>query len=231
LPERPSAPIIRAVPKLLTLTFDNGPRPGVTEQVLAILGERGLKATFFMVGSKAADPAARETIERVAAAGHRIGNHTFTHGAPLGVDADEERPPREIGEAEETLRPYLGTPPLFRPNGRAKSGPHLLNAAAVDYLIERGYTVVTWNCVPRDFEPPGDAWVERALEGIAAQDHTLLVLHDHIETMPEQLPGFLDRVAELGVEFTDEFPADCLPIVAGRPMWRLDGSVANGTPH
>jgi peptidoglycan/xylan/chitin deacetylase (PgdA/CDA1 family) len=213
----------------LTLTFDNGPRPGVTERVLEVLAAHSLTATFFMVGEKAANPAAGELVEAVAAAGHRIGNHTYSHGRPLGADDDPRRPVAEIDDAERVLGNVLGEPPLFRPNGGGRRGPHLLNAAAVEHLVAHRYTVVTWNCVPRDFEPPGDAWVERALAGIESRGHTVLVLHDHIPTMVQHLPAFIERAAELGVEYADTFPRECVPIEAGEVMWPLEGVVAIGT--
>ena len=65
----------------VTLTFDNGPDPDTTPEVLAALAERDLRATFFVVGEKLA--AAREPAERAHAEGHWIGNHTWTHRAPI----------------------------------------------------------------------------------------------------------------------------------------------------
>ena len=69
----------------LTLTFDNGPCPGATERILDILAERNLLATFFVVGDRLADPAAKRCAERAKDEGHWIGNHTMTHGEPLGL--------------------------------------------------------------------------------------------------------------------------------------------------
>ena len=68
----------------LTLTFDNGPEPGVTPRVLEILRERGIKATFFVIGEKLGDPERRRLAARAHDEGHWIGNHTFTHTVPLG---------------------------------------------------------------------------------------------------------------------------------------------------
>ena len=66
----------------LTLTFDNGPEPAVTPVVLDVLAHHGVLSTFFVIGSKLADPKARACAERAHAEGHWIGNHTFSHGIP-----------------------------------------------------------------------------------------------------------------------------------------------------
>jgi peptidoglycan/xylan/chitin deacetylase (PgdA/CDA1 family) len=209
----------------LTLTFDNGPAPGITERVLDVLADRGLTATFFMIGAKAATPEGWETAQRVAGAGHRIGNHTLNHGDPLGARDEPGRAATEIGGADEILRPLLGSPPLFRPNGRGRTGPHLLNREAIAYLVAQRYTVVAWNAVPRDYEPPPGAWVDRALSAIDSQPRTLLVLHDHVATTPDALPGFLDEIARRGVELSTSFPPACIGIDAGRIKPALRDSV------
>jgi peptidoglycan/xylan/chitin deacetylase (PgdA/CDA1 family) len=211
--------------RTVTLTFDNGPAPGITERVLDVLAVRGITATFFMIGAKAATPEGWKTAQRVADAGHQVGNHTLSHGDPLGARDEPGRAVAEIGGAETVLRPLLGSPPLFRPNGRARTGPHLLNREAIDYLVAHRYTVVTWNAVPRDYEPPPGAWVERALAAIDSQAHTLIVLHDHVATTPVALPGFLDEIARRGVGLTTSFPEACVGIDAGRIMPALSNSV------
>ena len=68
----------------VTLTFDNGPTPGVTERVLDILGEAGVLATFFVIGRKLDAPAAFTLMKQAHAAGHWIGNHTLSHTVALG---------------------------------------------------------------------------------------------------------------------------------------------------
>ena len=72
----------------VTLTFDNGPEPAVTPRVLDILGNTGISATFFMLGSKLADTERRGIAKRAHAEGHWIGNHTMTHSTPLGRMSD-----------------------------------------------------------------------------------------------------------------------------------------------
>jgi peptidoglycan-N-acetylglucosamine deacetylase len=212
----------------LTLTFDNGPEPGTTERILSALRDRKLPATFFMVGERVLDPAGRETALRVRDAGHRIGNHTMTHGAPLG-DADDQRVEAEIGGARQALADLGVDGLLFRPNGHGHLGPHLLSDAAVNYLVAGAYTVVTWNCVPRDWEDPNGLWMSRALASLDIRDWTVVVLHDQHARAADHLPEFLDRVQACDVEVRTDFPSSCVPIVGGRIQWDLNGVIANGT--
>ena len=63
----------------LTLSFDNGPTPDVTPHVLDVLGRRGVKSTFFVIGEKLVRPANRALAERAHAEGHWVGNNTWSH--------------------------------------------------------------------------------------------------------------------------------------------------------
>jgi peptidoglycan-N-acetylglucosamine deacetylase len=63
--------------KVVALTFDDGPTPGVTEEVLSILNEAGVKATFFVIGVNLERNL--EDGRKIVAAGHELGNHTYSH--------------------------------------------------------------------------------------------------------------------------------------------------------
>jgi peptidoglycan/xylan/chitin deacetylase (PgdA/CDA1 family) len=200
----------------LTLTFDNGPDPAATPRVLDVLAERGLKATFFVVGEPLREH--RSLAERAHAEGHWIGNHTLTHPRPLGALGEGVR--HEIEAAQAELGPLAHPEKLFRPSGEGGDlEPGLLNDAAVATLAAGGYTCVLWNAVPRDWEDP-EGWVERALEQCAARDWTLLVLHDVRDAAAPRLAEFLDRVT---AEIRQDFPPGCVPIRAGRVTGSLDG--------
>lgn len=217
----------------LTVTFDNGPTPGVTEDVLDHLDAAGLAATFFVVGDDLRRPGRRELVAEARARGHRIGNHTLTHRVLLGHEPDDAVARREIDEAQELLGDLAHPDRLFRPWGDGRLGPHLLSPAAVERLERGGYTLALWNCVPRDWEDP-DGWVDRALTDIASRDWTVLVLHDIDSGAMARLPDFLEAVTDAGVEFTQELPDECTPIRRGRPVGDLTGLVTTeqqkGTP-
>jgi len=200
------------------LTFDNGPEPGVTPGVLDVLARRRIAATFFLVGEKLRDPAARACAERAKAEGHAIGNHTLTHGEPLGRRGAEEAV-AEIAETDALLGALHGPDRLFRPNGGGgRLGPHLLNRAAADHLVAHRHTVWLWNAVPGDFRDP-EGWVATALAMLRAQrETTLLVLHDLPNGAMRHLDRFLGEAADAGAVFGAPPPEDCVPLRHGVPQ-------------
>lgn len=210
----------------VTLTFDNGPEPGVTERVLAVLREEKILATFFVLGAKLADPARRKLAEKARAEGHWIGNHTMTHGTPLGKIKQAGKARSEILDAQEQLADLAHPDRLFRPfGGGGKLGPHLLNQEALAVLREEKMTCVLWNAIPRDFADP-EGWVERALEQCAAQPWTLLVLHDLPNGAMAHVKKFVDEIRQRGGTFTQDFPPECVPIRRGEVLASLTPYVA-----
>ncbi|WP_043362150.1 polysaccharide deacetylase family protein [Belnapia sp. F-4-1] len=202
----------------ICLSFDNGPTPGVTETVLEVLARRRIPAMFFTVGERLRDPAARKLAERARAEGHPVGNHTLTHGAPLGRRGGAEAV-HEIQETDALLGPLREPERLFRPNGGGGTlGPHLLNASAAAYLRTGGHTVVLWNAVPRDFADP-EGWPDTALAmAEAATAPVLMVLHDLPNGAMRHLDRVLGMLADRGARFLAEPPAECVPLRAGQPM-------------
>ena len=201
----------------VSLTFDNGPEPGVTERVLEVLAEEAIRATFFVLGAKLADPARRKLAERAHAEGHWIGNHTLTHGVPLGNLTAAGAATREILETQKLIGELSHPDRLFRPfGGGGALGPHLLNSEALEILKEERMTCVLWNAIPRDFADP-DGWVERALEQCAAQPWTLLVLHDLPNGAMKHLARLIGGLRKRGAEFRQDFPPECVPLRCGQP--------------
>lgn len=210
----------------MTFTFDNGPWSGMTESVLDFLADRGILATFFVVGDRLADPKARRLAERAHSEGHWIGNHTLTHGEPFGRNGGIERVAREIGKTERLMEGLAHPRKFFRPNGTGSIGPHLLSPEAENYLSRNCYTVVTWNNAPGDWIAPHRHWLDAALRRVEELDWSVLVLHDHyIANMMDTLETFHDEIVRQGVEIVQDFPAACIAIDRGRPTGVLEGLV------
>jgi len=200
----------------LTLSFDNGPTAVHTDAMIDVLNAHDVRATFFVVGEQMDDPGARETLERAKASGHWIGNHTFSHGDPLGYSEDAARAAEEIGRAQDAIGSLSHPDRFFRPNGAGELGRHLLSRAAVEYLSEHRYTVVTWNNVPEEWNEPVEQWVDRAIANMMKLDWSLLVIHDFlIGPMLGTLPRFIERVRASGTQFVQEFPPDCVHMRRG----------------
>jgi peptidoglycan/xylan/chitin deacetylase (PgdA/CDA1 family) len=199
----------------VTLTFDNGPTPGVTERVLDHLLARRIPAVFFVVGEKLGAPRGRALAVRACAEGHAIGNHTMTHSVPLGENPDAEYATREIEDTQKVLGELASAEKLFRPiGGGGAIGPHLLSAAALRLLQDGKYTCVLWSSVPGDWKDQ-DGWVDRCLADVAGRDWTVVVIHDVENAALPRLSEFLDRLESLGVEFRQDFPDDVVVISRG----------------
>ncbi|MET4039223.1 polysaccharide deacetylase family protein [Bradyrhizobium sp. RT6a] len=199
----------------LTLTFDNGPDPNVTPRVLDILGERGIKTTFFVIGEKLADPARHGLAIRAHGEGHWIGNHTFTHSVPLGEQPDRATAKNEVGCTQAAIGDLAHPQRWFRPfGGGGNLDTRLLKPSVVDYLARHKHSCVLWNAIPRDWDDP-DGWTERAVVQCGQQPWTLMVLHDLPTGAMDHLERFLDRAEAAGARFRQDFPPQCVPIRNG----------------
>jgi peptidoglycan/xylan/chitin deacetylase (PgdA/CDA1 family) len=201
--------------KRVTLTFDNGPVPGITEGVLEILSARRIPATFFVIGERLGTAAGRALAQRAHAQGHWIGNHSLTHSVPLGENADAGYARREIEGTQRQIGELAHREKLFRPMGRGGAiGPHLLSRAALDCLQAGEYTCVLWSSVPGDWKDQ-EGWVERCLADVAAQDWATVVLHDIENASLPRLSELLERLATLDVEYRQDFSDDVVMLRRG----------------
>jgi len=199
---------VRIDVKRVTLTFDNGPTPGVTEHVLDILSARQIKTTFFVLGKNLVSPGVRALAIRARSEGHWIANHSFTHSVPLSEQPGEEFARREIEDTQDLIGDLAHPEKFFRPmGGGGVIGPHLLSGAALQLLRKGKYTCVLWSSVPGDWRDQG-GWVEKGIPDVAASDWTVVVLHDVMDACLPRLPEFLSRLESLHVEFRQDFPDD-----------------------
>ena len=115
---------------------------------------------------------------------------------------------------------------LFRPYGQGGNLDHrLLSRPVVAHLARKQATIVLWSALPRDWQDP-DGWVERALDQVAAQPRSLMVLHDLPTGAMRHLDRFLGLVEERGGRVRQEFPPDCMPMIDGKLTQPLDGYLA-----
>ena len=127
----------------LTLSFDNGPEPQVTPFVLEILRKRGIKATFFVIGEKLADPERRRLAARAHDEGHWIGNHTYTHSLPLGLQHDPDTAEHEIARTQRLIGGLAHPQRWFRPFGGGGSAAHA-PAGSAGVPLRRVLVVPRW---------------------------------------------------------------------------------------
>src|ERR1700720_4064397 len=113
-------------PRFVTVTLDNGPPAGITECVLEILGGGGIRGTFFGTRRNLADPEAASLAKQAHAAGHWIGNHTFSHSVAFGDRPSADFAAHEIADTQRAIGELSHPNKLFRPYGNSGLiGPHL----------------------------------------------------------------------------------------------------------
>jgi peptidoglycan-N-acetylglucosamine deacetylase len=145
-------------PGELALTFDDGPNPAWTPQLLDVLERHKVRATFFLLGGFAqAEP---ELVRRIAQAGHLIGNHSWSHPDLSCLPAKEIRD--ELSRTSVALEQMTGSPVrYFRPPFGAR------RPAVFHIARELGLRTVLWNAMTADWsEPSAERIAERLKEKI-----------------------------------------------------------------
>jgi peptidoglycan/xylan/chitin deacetylase (PgdA/CDA1 family) len=174
-------------PGELALTFDDGPNPAWTPRLLDILAKNNVHATFFMVGSRAqAEPA---LVRSVLAAGHLIGNHSWSHLNLALTRAS--RIEDELSRGKQTLEQITGAPiRYFRPPFGARR-PAVLRTARHLEMIP-----VLWNAMTSDWkDPSADAIARRLMRKIDRIERhgsaANIVLHDgnHLDPAANRAPS------------------------------------------
>lgn len=152
---------------IAALTFDDGPHPEFTPQVLEILRRHGAKATFFMIGRLAIEHP--DVVRNVAEAGHVIGNHSWSHlSFPLLRPSERLQ---QIRDCQRVLEPYGQL--LFRPPYGHQTWPCRWDT------LRLGYEVVAFNVHAEDWIAHDAIWMAgRLLEKI--RPGSIIILHDNI---------------------------------------------------
>jgi peptidoglycan-N-acetylglucosamine deacetylase len=164
-------PLYSGNPRLpeIALTFDDGPNPPYTSQILAILQRYGVQATFFDIGSEAA--AYPDLVQQETQQASIVGNHTWTHPPdltslpPKDVRAQLQSTSNEI-EADTGMAPTLFRPPGGNYNGEVQS-----------IAASLGLSTILWNVDPRDWSRPGtDKIIQNILD--TTRNGSIIILHD-----------------------------------------------------
>ena len=155
--------------KRIALTFDDGPDPRFTEDVLNVLNQYNVSGTFFLMGSRAI--AYPEIVERINNEGHVIGNHTYFH-PNLVKEADIPTLEREVTRTENTLNDIIDyRTSLFRP-------PYgFLYNELVEKLAEMQYLIIGWSVDSLDWEEdPPEVIASNVLDNV--HPGAIILMHD-----------------------------------------------------
>lgn len=194
----------------IALTFDDGPHPTLTPKLLDILKEKGVKVTFFVLGSCVdANP---EVLQRAAAEGHEIGNHSWDHKAfPRSGGSGVAS---QINQTNTAIESATGKKPvLVRPPYGAT------NSTITKRLNEEfGLKVIMWDVDPLDWKSRNSARVQDEILK-ATKPGSIVLSHDIHPTTVGAMAATIDALKEKGFQFVtvSELIAMDRPLPAATP--------------
>jgi len=192
----------------IVLTFDDGPWPGNTERVLKALADNCTKALFFPIGKHSGwHP---EILKQVAAAGHTIGSHTWSHKDLTKLTPDEAKAEIEKGIAAVSIA--LGN----RPVGPFFRFPALRNPPEmVKYLGERNIGIFSTDMDSFDFKiHKPDQVIKSVMTKLEKHGKGIILMHDFQHGTSEAVPELLKRLKDGGykvVQVVGKTPVEPLP--------------------
>jgi peptidoglycan/xylan/chitin deacetylase (PgdA/CDA1 family) len=189
-------PRVETSRRVVALTFDDGPTRGRTEEVLALLREKNVRATFFVTGAELEQNMAEG--REIVAAGHELGNHSYSHLRMILVSPSFVR--REIERTDELIRQAGHAGEIhFRP----PYGKKLF--ALPFYLARHDRKTITWDVEPNSY-PEVDKDSARIVGFVRerVRPGSILLLHVMYTGREESLkavPGIIDALAAEGYGF------------------------------
>lgn len=178
--------------KVVALTFDDGPHPKLTPQLLDVLQREGVHATFFVLGSLAAAHPA--ILQRMAAEGHEVANHSWDH--PRLPRLSGEKLAQQIRKTTDIIEQNTGQKvTLMRPT-YGLYNDRVEHALINDY----GLDIILWSVDPNDWKKPGASIVARRLVS-GAHPGAILLAHDIHPGTIAAMPQAIAQLKALGYEF------------------------------
>ncbi|CAN7176983.1 delta-lactam-biosynthetic de-N-acetylase [Paenibacillus sp. LjRoot153] len=181
--------------KELYLTFDNGYEQGYTGRILDVLKEKQVPAIFFVTGHYIrTEP---ELLKRMAAEGHLIGNHSWSHPDMSQIPA--ERIQKELNKVKDEVAAVTGQKEMHYL--RAPRG--IFNDRSLAVSQGLNYTNVFWSVAYRDWEPKQQKGWEYAYKNVMAQLHpgAVILLHSVSSDNTEALGKIIDAARAQGYQF------------------------------
>jgi len=191
-------------PKTLLLTFDDGPHPRYTDQILEILKANNLHAVFFQVGRNIGTFGAGDAIKltksaqasyRILEQGSALGNHSYTH--PLLPKLTPAKYSDEIASTNKLLKYVLNADPaLFRPPYGAS------NAGIQQVVVSDKLKSMIWNIDSMDWaDPVPNSVAQRVLRQVAREGRGIILFHDIHKRAIEVLPDLIATLDKNGYRF------------------------------
>lgn len=179
---------VNTTEKIIYLTFDDGPIPGLTEWVLDELKRFNAKATFFCVGSNILKNPG--IFERIKAEGHKVANHTMHH--PRGFKTETVNYINEVEECRNIVKNNLFRPPYGQ-----------LKRAQYKALLDKGFKIIFWDVISYDYEKISEkACFNNVITN--TKPGSIVLFHDNYKAeknLRYSLPLYLKHFAHLHYQF------------------------------
>lgn len=197
--------------KRVFLTFDDGPSKTVTPLILDLLKQENIKATFFLLGSRAElNP---DIVKREYDEGHYIANHGYSHNY-TNIYQTPQSVVDEFNATEAAIKNALGNQEynsyLFRFPGGMPGGKHAqLKAEAAQILEQNGVAHLDWNALTSDAAgaKTSEEMLQNAISTIGEKNSVVILMHDAGDKILtyEMLPNLISYLREKGYEFKNMY--------------------------
>lgn len=198
--------------KNIYLTFDDGPSPDITPQILATLKKYDVPATFFVLGSRA--ELYPELLKQEFEEGHYIANHGYSHSYS-SIYSSVQAVIDEYNQTEKAIQDSLGVPEyhtlLFRFPGGSSGGPYNdIKQEAKRKLDSMGIASTNWNCLNGDAEGGArtkEQLIKRLYETAAGWNSLVVLMHDanDKQTTADALPEIIEHYKAEGYTFKNYY--------------------------
>ncbi len=185
------------------LTFDDGPSEN-TAKILDILKEKGVKATFFVIGQE--DERSKELYQRIVAEGHTLGMHSFSHKYSVIYESLESFS-EDVAHLQSYLAEVTGiTPEIMRfPGGSRNQVSNTDMTEFIRFLNGKGITYYDWNVASGDATSQAytpDELVENVMGDVVRFETSIVLMHDasNKSSTVEALGPMIDKLQEMGAE-------------------------------
>lgn len=178
--------------KMCALTFDDGPHKSYTPRILDVLDEYGVKATFFLVGTRISSH--EDAVRRIVESGHEIGCHTWNHESMRTQNRDNQL--KWLARWKEDLYKALGYEypvKLLRSPGGGE------DRNTVSVTKEFGCSLILWSVDTRDWDHQNPYTVCRFVRQ-KVKDGSIILMHDLYGATAEALPGVIEYLQGEGYE-------------------------------
>jgi peptidoglycan/xylan/chitin deacetylase (PgdA/CDA1 family) len=177
--------INRGKKKSVVLTFDDGPDPEFTPRILDILKEKNVKATFFVIGKKAAQYP--DIVKRMDEEGHVIANHSYSHHNLIALFSGN-RLGKDLAKCNDIVQQTIGKTPLFFRPPFGVTTPRYGKAIRNNGLSSIGWSLRTLDTRAKTKYEVIDSVISKLKKG------DIILLHDRLEVTTDALPDLIEHI-------------------------------------